>query len=659
VAVKVLPAKALENEDAVKRFYREVEAAARLLHPNIVAAYDAGEHEGLHYLVMEYVDGVDLSELVKEQGPMSIKQAVDYIVQAARGLEYAHRLGVIHRDIKPGNLLLDADGTVKILDMGLARFEGGIGEKDLGEDLTSTGQIMGTCDYMAPEQAEDTHAADARADVYSLGCTLYRLIAGGVPYGGDTVMKKLLAHREAPIPSLLQSRPDVPEALQSVYERMMAKDPDDRIQTMTELIAELEAVLGRGVADSSATSSKPPEPELAAFLQDITAGKTAARQKTATTQKTEPVTEETIDRQPEQETDTSLQVRADNEPAAAAEKTTGQRAEKTAAGIARKKKLDAEALKRQRRMLMILAAGVALSLIGLIVLGVVMTIQTSYGTVVVATEDEKVQVAVSQGGELVEIIDAKDQWRVELKTGDYTIELKEGGDKFQLDKQSITITRGEELRVRVTLQPVRPPAGAVATGANWVRVDEKPKETAAGNAIDVLKQIDLKRDVVVGDWTIEDGSLVSKHQETGPVLRLPVETGRAYRLALHVENTAGACRPLSVYLPLKNGGGRASFDAYGTEHLTGLDQVDGKTHYQNETRHAGTAFVRGQPATIVITVEPGHIRADWDGKPVIDWRGDESRLSLKYGFPERRESGVYLVLFNGGYCITKIDFTPL
>src|SRR5207244_1264631 len=156
----------------------------RLIHPNIVTAFDANEHEGVHFFVMECVEGQDLSAIVKDQGPLPVNTAVDYVLQAARGLAYAHGKGIVHRDIKPGNLLVDHEGTVKVLDMGLASIDLGT---DDGRELTNTGQVMGTVDYMAPEQAEDTHLADARADIYSLGCTLYRLLSGDVLYGGDTV----------------------------------------------------------------------------------------------------------------------------------------------------------------------------------------------------------------------------------------------------------------------------------------------------------------------------------------------------------------------------------------------------------------------------------------------------------------------------------------
>ncbi len=243
VALKVLSAEAVKRPEAVARFHREVQAAARLDHPNIVAAFDADEAKGMHYLVMECVAGQDLAREVKDNGPLAVKPAVNYLLQAARGLAYAHAQGVIHRDIKPHNLLLDKNGTVKILDMGLARLQAGAGAAmgAAAADLTQSGAIMGTVDYLAPEQALDTKRADQRADIYSLGCTLHFLLTGQATYSGDSLTSRLLAHRLNPLPSLRQARPDVPEALDEVFRRMIAKQPENRLASMTEVIVALEA----------------------------------------------------------------------------------------------------------------------------------------------------------------------------------------------------------------------------------------------------------------------------------------------------------------------------------------------------------------------------------------------------------------------------------
>jgi formylglycine-generating enzyme required for sulfatase activity len=287
VAVKVLPAASMKSPDAVQRFYREVKAAARLNHPNIVQAHDASEHEGIHYLVMEYVDGDTLSAVVKQRGPLEVRQALDCILQAAKGLAYAHSEGVIHRDIKPGNLLLDKKGTIKILDMGLARMTLAVGSEEKGDErLTQSGQVMGTCDYMAPEQAQDTRKADQRSDIYSLGCTLYRLLTGKAPYSGDSLVQILLAHQNAPIPSLRAARPDVPESVPAIFEKMMAKRPEDRYQSMGELMADVEDFLGRSMRPPVAgLVPEPPSellPESLAFLQEAPQSAAAAKQRKGT-----------------------------------------------------------------------------------------------------------------------------------------------------------------------------------------------------------------------------------------------------------------------------------------------------------------------------------------------------------------------------------------
>ena len=240
VGLKVMSAAALRHPEAVKRFQREVVAAAKLSHPHIVQAYDAGSQRGTWYLVMEYVEGRDLAKVVSQRGPLPIAEAIEYTLQAARGLAFAHAKNVIHRDIKPANLLLDNQGMVKILDMGLARFDDAVGQLKR-DNLTQTGQIMGTVDYMAPEQAEDTSKAGGKADVYSLGCTLFCLLTRRDVYGGDTLVKKILAHRDQAIPSLITYRSDVSPRLDSLFRQMIAKQPEIR-PTMDEVVAELQAI---------------------------------------------------------------------------------------------------------------------------------------------------------------------------------------------------------------------------------------------------------------------------------------------------------------------------------------------------------------------------------------------------------------------------------
>jgi serine/threonine protein kinase len=242
VAIKVLPVTAMESESAVARFYQEVKVAAKLIHPNIVHAYDAGEHHGFHYLVMEYVEGHDLAQVVHEIGPLPLSMALDYIRQAAIGLKWAHGETVIHRDIKPSNLLLDNRGNVKILDMGLARGanNGSLDGKSI--HLTTTGQVMGTVEFMSPEQAEDTRLADERSDIYSLGCTFYRLLSTAGPFSRDTVVKTILAHRNDPIPQLPATGDPLHLAAQHIFEKMVAKEPDDRYQSMDDLVDNLDRI---------------------------------------------------------------------------------------------------------------------------------------------------------------------------------------------------------------------------------------------------------------------------------------------------------------------------------------------------------------------------------------------------------------------------------
>lgn len=246
VALKLIRKDRLADAAAVKRFHREIQAAAQLTHPNVVHAFDADQVDGTHLFVMEYIEGFDLNQLVKDKGPLPVAHACDFIRQAALGLQHAHEKGMVHRDIKPANLLLAKNGTVKILDMGLAR----VARPDSDEassTLTKEGSVMGTLDYIAPEQAMDSHTVDIRADLYSLGCTFYFLLTGKVPFPGGDALAKLMKHKlEEPVP-VEKLRPDVPPNVVGVMRKLMAKQPEDRFQTP----AELAAVLAQGIAGAS------------------------------------------------------------------------------------------------------------------------------------------------------------------------------------------------------------------------------------------------------------------------------------------------------------------------------------------------------------------------------------------------------------------------
>ena len=266
VALKVPAPDALRGRTVTARFQREVEAAARLSHPNIVAAYDAGQVQGIHFLVMEYVDGIDLARYVASHRVLRVPLAIQFVVQAARALEYAHAQGVVHRDIKPANLLVDEADTLKVLDMGLARIEEELrpaqapaespGQPSVGvsPDLTHAG-LLGTVDFMAPEQAADPRQGSAQADMYSLGCTLYFLLTGYPIYGGATQAERIDAHRTRPIPALADVRPDIPPCLQDVFARLVAKNPSARFSSMAEVVEALADCLAETPSAQPRTAS--------------------------------------------------------------------------------------------------------------------------------------------------------------------------------------------------------------------------------------------------------------------------------------------------------------------------------------------------------------------------------------------------------------------
>jgi serine/threonine protein kinase len=477
VALKLITAATLQNPDALQRFHREALAVARLEHPNIVTAHDADQVGDLHFLVMQYVDGDDLATTVRKYGPLSTETAMRCLMQAARGLEYAHQEGVVHRDIKPSNLMVARNGVVKILDMGLARLEQSLVEtSSMDRNLTQAGNIMGTIDYMAPEQALDAKDADQRADIYSLGCTFYYLLTGRKMYSGDTTMKRILAHRINPNPKLRAAREDVPVWLESVFQKMIAKDVADRYQSMTEVLSALEPYVASGLSNPETDVSVPgrrslseeassPRPA-AALLVDVPHAERAPSKFVA---------EQTT---PNSDSDTQIKAIAPRKPVAAAQAPAVQSpsaqappARSDASGTTAPKanwrarssavgRVAQKAITRKRRHRLLAVAAFYLGLV--VALGAFIYVWTDGyqradgGTFVIEAADEDVVVALHDQG--IRVHEAKtgrvftlQAGRHDLKTGDYEIDVSELPLGIEINKTRFRLKRGGSERLAVTL----------------------------------------------------------------------------------------------------------------------------------------------------------------------------------------------------------------
>lgn len=425
VALKILSASRMQDSAAVERFEREMKAVGKLEHPNIVRAMDAGEVDGTHYLVMELVDGLDLSTLVRRLGPLAPADACELIRQTAVGLQEADEHGMVHRDIKPSNLMLARDvrgkkpPTVKILDMGLALLD----ESHSAEqrELTSTGQMMGTFHYMAPEQGRDSHDVDIRADIYSLGATLYKLLCGEAPFPSskyDTPVKLLMALASEPVPSIATNRDDLPAGLVAIVDRMLAKQPSDRFTTPQQ------------VADA-----------LAAFTED--ANLAALLEHAAETTETSP-----DDGSLAPTYDCAASASHDTEPTLDPSKTPQElqhdRDVLTADSPAASKPQPWWTIRRNQ----IIATATALG--GGILLGIItLLFQTEDGTIVVEIDDPDGLIEVKVVGQDIVINDKQRQSEpITLQAGKHQLHVTRGGLSFKTGE--FTLERDQRVVLNVT-----------------------------------------------------------------------------------------------------------------------------------------------------------------------------------------------------------------
>jgi eukaryotic-like serine/threonine-protein kinase len=254
VAIKILHSSYLEDGDAVERFRREARSVAQLSHPNVVTVIDRGEEDRHQFIVFEYVPGNTLKDYVARRGPLPPGEALSIAIEVGKGLAYAHRQGIVHRDVKPQNVILNGDGLPKVTDFGIAR------SVDVEKGVTQTGTVLGTSDYIAPEQASGGPAVP-ESDVYGLGCVLFELLTGSTPYSGGSFVDVAMKHIHSPTPSVREGRPEVPPRLAAAVERAMAKDPADRFGSMGEFVGELEACragLDRPVDETTAVVPESP-----------------------------------------------------------------------------------------------------------------------------------------------------------------------------------------------------------------------------------------------------------------------------------------------------------------------------------------------------------------------------------------------------------------
>lgn len=422
VALKILPTDKLRSKHSVERFRQEMRAVGKVNHPNVVSASDAGAVDGQHFLVMELVEGADLARIIHDRGTLNVADACEIVRQAATGLQHAHDIGLVHRDVKPSNLMLAIDGTVKLLDLGLA----GLNSTDfepipnivMTDRLTSVGQIMGTLDYMAPEQITASTQVDGRADVYALGATLFQLLTKRTPCGDRSAVtpERIEAVLKQPPLEISKLRSDVPEGLRALIMKMLAKEPENRPQSANDVAEELN----RFAVDA----------DLVALAESC---KTSLDMPSADVEITDDVSFVV----------SHLHNQNDVNPAYQSQSQRVWPRHVPAVGLA----------------MIALMFGILLS---------VFTFRTKDGTVKIEFPDgvdpTAVRIGLEQDGETVKIVDSAGDWEVRLAEGQYDVRLLQGADQFLVENQTLVVESQQTAKVKVTWIPLPDPVAIFTSG---------------------------------------------------------------------------------------------------------------------------------------------------------------------------------------------------
>jgi serine/threonine protein kinase len=634
--LKVISQAVLNKPGVRERFLQEIRAVANLDHPNIVAAYSVSRLGDSLTFAMAYVKGQNLEQVVNARGPLPVANAAFYIHQVALGLQHAHEKGKVHRDIKPNNLMLAIDGkkhVVKILDFGLAKA---MSEKDadwagdargaeasrVGAELTRIGQILGTPDYVAPEQMLDAHAADTRADIYSLGCTLYFLLSGGPPFPEATLGEILEAHHKRDPKPLNLVRPEVPVELAAVVAKMMAKDPARRYQTPAEVAKALTPFFKPGQsiatprpaaarsqpvaeterATASTTPAAPTEPPPVPFPLPVAPPLPVA---VATSVPTADVLEEF-----------SVSADAHRHPV--------------------RPRGGWSSLPPRQKAVVCLAICAAAALL---MPGVGLVVRTPKGEIEIVLSDPKANVTVTVDGNRIDVAGLDEP--LSLEVGEHNFKVT--GKGYETITNTFTVTKGSNPQLTIKLKK-KPPQPV-------------PPDEVVSGAVDLLKRINPERDQVQGTWKLIGGALVAPATAWAR-LQIPYDVPDNYKLTVVVDHDPDAS-PNGLVIGLRVGERQAcaAIDCYYGQ-VSGLSLVDGRDSDANSTTKRGRFLRDAQPNTIVCTVRNNEIRVSCNDVLITDWKDDVNRLSVheNYRMPNPRR---LFISCHTAFRITKLELMAL